>query len=395
MNYMNSVVSAVSEQVARQMEEKMTAVLNEVQEQQNLRLQAEQKVAEAFRQLEQAKGLPERPLTSRMSTPVQEPPRFAFSPVQDRQSQYMPSLSSPHILSGAPALKRLSSSSCSSVTHVDSTRSPTVPKRLPAPDSDEVVGLTSPDPMDMDVPDDASHPHTDAFVSSPAGLPPSSPEHDPAPLPSSPILLSTARKRSRAEYEAEDESTDQQEGMAREAPPPVKIKAERHLEVLAFSSASSSSTVCVGGSNERESVTVSSASPPRTGMEMEVGEVLVKPEPVDEEQDYEEGEVVDEDLQPEPEPEPETLPEPVKAPVRTTVNAAVQPSTVRMRGSSYGERLSPKPDKDKVDKAQPPPPQQPPSQQQPPPPRVMKLGISHIDLLYKTDNKSMTCRMCM
>ncbi|CAA7268669.1 unnamed protein product [Cyclocybe aegerita] len=409
MNYMNSVVSAVSEQVARQMEEKMTAVLNEVQEQQTLRLQAEQKVAEAFRQLEQAGGLPERPLsvisrpesisipeshsTSRMSTPVQEPPRFAFSPVQDRRSQHMPSLSSPHILSGAPSLKRLSSSSCSSVTHVDSIRSPTVPKHQPAPDSDDVVDLTSPEPMNTD--DDTNHPPTDAFVSSPTDekLPLSSP----VPPSSSPIRVSTAKKRSRAQYEEEDEPTDQQECMAREAPPAVKIKSERLPEVFASSASSSSSTVRVGGSSERESVTVSSASPPRTSTEKEVGEVLVKSEPADEKQEYEEGEVVDEDVEPEHELGPETQPETVKAPVHSTANA-VQPAIEEVRRPHYQERLSPKPDK--VDKSQSPPPQQqqppqPPPSHQPPAPRAMKLGISHIDLLYRTDNKSMTCRMCI
>ncbi|KDR71094.1 hypothetical protein GALMADRAFT_254278 [Galerina marginata CBS 339.88] len=352
---MTSVLTAVSEQVTRQMEVKVNAILDEMQEQKNLRIQAEQKSAEALRQLEEAKRLAEPSFFYRRPTPCDRPesssstssPQFrrTSQPRMDTTSHYSRpstadnqtshsrrnSMSSPQILSDAPALTRLSISSHSSTTtHVDMSSSPS---QMKGPFQYE-AHQEEVDPTSPVIP-------RERFQSSPLTGPEDRRQPQYSPSPYIPRPPSPTRKRTRSEYEQDQQGTTAGPSQPSSAapsrassPPRFKVKTEAFDDPSCI-------PVTPGDCPDPvpTSVTASHSTSTEEG-EIRHMQPKVEPTPAEARQEYEEGEVVD----------------------------PVEPQSASST-SNPGMNQVPK--------------------------RHFKLGINHIDLLYKDETSWLVCRMCL
>ena len=345
MDYMTTVLSAVTDKVSRQMESRMNTVLSEIQEQRTLRMEAEQRSMEVLKQLQEV-TFASSPLffliltliqarrSSESSSPVVQQDTVASSapetaakapPLQPRrvskhdlprmitmsqaarcQSPVSPMIS-PQILAKAPPVTRLPiPSESSTATHVE------ILDKIPSP-----LQRKRSLPHDIHCVDIRS-----STLSSSSSSPLVDPKHGqvPSALSSSSVNdapRSPPRKKSRLEFELDEPRINHSPEPSRSnSIPSLLTKSEDNQYVI----------------NPPAPIEVDPPPPPS---------ILSPRSPIKEEgeiQELEEGEV---------------MPEPV--------------------------REHPKQPSSKLIQVQKP----------------FKLGINHIDLLYNNENGSLVCQMCL
>lgn len=281
--------------------------------------------------------------------------------------------SSPHLLSGTPSIKRLSGSSpaySTTSTHVPHSMSPPQWKHATSDDGTR--------PMSRHQTRDSMDTHRSSATPDPRGqrspvLPdarePSTSMDDQHLSSSSP--LEPPRKRNRSEYEA-DEEDDQL--------PDRKIKAEQLSDSESTPSRPRSVQV------DRSRQPTPTGPPPRTPVHdrraMDVDTLIrVKNEEVNKVQDHEDGEVVE---------KPESFrppPPPTRSASNTSNFQSIFPARTNHTGRPHPISSAPLPRISTTSSTLP--------SKQPPIVKPKVLGIKHMDLLYLTENGSMTCRMCL
>ena len=326
---MNKVLGAVTEQVSKEMEEKMSAILDQIEEQKSLRNQAEQRFAKTLRHLGHVS-----------STSLGDTRSYVYK-IPNREPSVQ---QSPYIPAQSPSLQRGSHSPTSTYVVSPIAKSPVNTSGTHQGASDYVSGpITFADRRSMT-------PRTVHVAETHTRDSPRNLRDLPSP---------TCRRTS---------SCDNQE--PRKKP---RLMDEGEVECSSPNPLPSSSPEGIKSGHNENVLSPIQISEPKDGDVIrndveDDGSVTIKPEPLED---------ADVDMNIDHEGSKEVTP---SSPHTTSTNP---------RPWAPIREPTPKPVSHRAFKTA-NIPNLPPANQ-----RNNKLGIGHIDLLYRTDNGMMTCRMCL